>query len=793
MKLYNRLYTKKTFARQFSVYFILSILVISMIGIMVYYTSIGILKEEAEKFHLGQIKSVKSSIDNRFEELKKLNYQISNSRLFNKVIYMRNGIDYTRVNALEFMTMQQELATFKSVNSFIDEIFVYFNNGELILTSTGKDGAEYFFKSMFKADQEGQFNESFLKYNKIGSQIIPNLEFQYLGRKYNSMAYIQGILSSYNKTSSPSNNNYSSSLIILTRTDKINDILGSFSSASTFNINIINNKNEIIGSYGTIPQTKGENDYYSYKGQDIIYRDRVGGIEYIIYHVLSDVEGLEYVAIAPMNVITQKVDQFKQVFIAVFAIAVALTVIMITMATTKSLDPLKKIILSITKDNDYNHSNQMYKTEFEVIEGCINNLRYEKDQMKQDLREYNYLQKNNLIMALIKGNLIYNPKDEIFTKYEVYFPYKYFKVSILEIEHYSSVRGGTNAKKDHYIVPEIILGIKNMVKENYIFSKYIIYVVEVDQNKVSLLINLADPSGNTKSLLKDDLIFSQELKKIKEEIENKFGIIVTVGMGNIYNTFIGINQSYKEAQMALNMKLLKGKSSIIKFKEIDTDSEKKLRYYYPLEKEHELIEGLKSANFDKVNEIFHDIVNENLNKQKLDITTARFLFYDLQATALKALQELSLSVCDNNNVLQDLSTLNTFTEMTGYIRKIYKEICNEIKIKNDNLTETLIKDILNEIDGNFCDSNFSLNICASKFDLSDSYLSKFFREKTGFYFSEYLNRKRIEKAKEYLASEETTVKDIATEVGFISDVTFRRVFKKYELMTPIEYREDSYL
>jgi AraC-like DNA-binding protein len=38
-----------------------------------------------------------------------------------------------------------------------------------------------------------------------------------------------------------------------------------------------------------------------------------------------------------------------------------------------------------------------------------------------------------------------------------------------------------------------------------------------------------------------------------------------------------------------------------------------------------------------------------------------------------------------------------------------------------------------------------------------------------------------------------TVKDIATEVGFISDVTFRRVFKKYELMTPIEYREDDCL
>jgi two-component system response regulator YesN len=543
------------------------------------------------------------------------------------------------------------------------QVFVYFNNDGLVLTSTGKDKVEYFFSNIFKIEDDRLFNIAMLKNNNKDAQIIPNLEATYLGRRYNSMVYVQGILSSHNKT-------YESSLIILTKTNRINEILGSFSSKGAFNINIINNKNEIIASHGSLPLHKGNKNYYSYKGYDSIFRDKIEGIEYIIYHIPSDINELEYVAIAPLSIVIKKAEQFKKIFITTFTSAIIFTMIMVTMVTTKSLDPLKRIIFTLLKDDNYNYSKNEYRTEFEVIENCINSLKHEKSLMQLELQKYNYLQKNNLITALLKGNLMYSPDEEdIFIKYGISFPYSFFRVFKFEIEQYIEDYNKINEEKDYYITPEIILIIKSMMENILTTLKYVSYVVEIDQSKVVILMNINDMPGPSEfdfSIKHSNV--NQVLRKIKEEIEDKFGIIITVGIGNTYNTFAGISQSYKEAQKALNFKLLKGKSSIIIFKEINY-CEGQLHYYYPLDKEHALIEYLKSASFDKVEEILDSIIEENLNKQKVDITTARFLFYDLQATALKALQELNLSSFNNSMISQDLSNLNTFEEMIDYIKK----------------------------------------------------------------------------------------------------------------------------
>ncbi|NSW89115.1 MAG: AraC family transcriptional regulator [Firmicutes bacterium] len=790
MMLYKKLYGQKTFIKQFTAYFTLSIITISIIGLMIYYTAVRIIEEEAEKFHLTLINSIKNSIDNRFEEFNKLNMQLSGNRLFNKVIHMREGIDYSRISMIDFLTMFEELASFKSVNSFIDEIFVYLDNESLILTPTGKEEAEYFFNNIFEIENKDMLNLDVLQKNDKDSQIISNLKVTYLGRRYDSMAYIQGIASSYKY-----NKCYAASLIILTKTNSIIELLNSFNSKGDFNIYILNKKNEIVVSHGNLPYFKGNSNCYLYTGSTNVFRDKIEGLDYIIYHIPSDINELEYVAVVPLSLITQKAGYFKEIFTAVFISAIVFALIMVLLVTRKSLDPLRKIIFTILKDDDYSYSKHECRSEFEVIENCIKKLRNEKNLMQLEMQKYNYIQKNNLIINLLKGNVEYNTdQKDIFLKYGISLPYSYYKVSIFEIEYYKKENyNKANNEKDYCVMPEIILIIKEMLESVLITLKCTSYVVEMERYRIAVLMNI----NNSSALLDSDFVVKQPninqiLRKIKEEIEDKYDIVITVGIGNTYNIFKGINQSYEEAQKALNFKLIKGKSSVIAYNEI-CNRETNLHYYYPLDKELALIEGLKSAAFDKIEEILDSIIEENLKKQNPDLAIARFLFYDLQATALKALQELNLSNLDNSIVSQDLLLLNTFGEMMDYIKKMYRGICEEIKSKNESFAQSLIKDILDEIDKKCFDSNFSLNLCASKFGLSNSYLSRFFRENTGLYFSEYLNKKRIEKAKQLLAVENLTIKDIALEVGFINDVTFRRVFKKYELKTPVQYRENNCL
>ena len=55
-------------------------------------------------------------------------------------------------------------------------------------------------------------------------------------------------------------------------------------------------------------------------------------------------------------------------------------------------------------------------------------------------------------------------------------------------------------------------------------------------------------------------------------------------------------------------------------------------------------------------------------------------------------------------------------------------------------------------------------------------------------FLEYVNLMRIERAKKLLREDEASIKEIAWQVGFNSDITFRRLFKKYEGISASDYR-----
>jgi YesN/AraC family two-component response regulator len=83
--------------------------------------------------------------------------------------------------------------------------------------------------------------------------------------------------------------------------------------------------------------------------------------------------------------------------------------------------------------------------------------------------------------------------------------------------------------------------------------------------------------------------------------------------------------------------------------------------------------------------------------------------------------------------------------------------------------------------------DISLTMLAEEFGLSESYISRFFHEYSGSTFKTYLNRYRINKAKELLAEDELKVREVATEVGFLSSDTFIKIFRKMEGISPGRY------
>ena len=75
--------------------------------------------------------------------------------------------------------------------------------------------------------------------------------------------------------------------------------------------------------------------------------------------------------------------------------------------------------------------------------------------------------------------------------------------------------------------------------------------------------------------------------------------------------------------------------------------------------------------------------------------------------------------------------------------------------------------------------------------MSESSVSRLFKNHFREMFADYVCRLRMEKAKEYLRAGRYTVKVVAGMVGYNNELSFSRAFQKYEGIRPSIYAELS--
>jgi YesN/AraC family two-component response regulator len=130
-----------------------------------------------------------------------------------------------------------------------------------------------------------------------------------------------------------------------------------------------------------------------------------------------------------------------------------------------------------------------------------------------------------------------------------------------------------------------------------------------------------------------------------------------------------------------------------------------------------------------------------------------------------------------------------FTDVEQYIRffeHFLTDVVQDINQKRED--RDWIVDFLQDYVQHHYSEDLSLDLVADKLNLSSGYVSKYYKEKTGVNFSDFLNEFRIQKAKELLQQSDYRIQDIAGQVGYFNVNSFIRMFRKVTGMPPGEYR-----
>lgn len=101
-----------------------------------------------------------------------------------------------------------------------------------------------------------------------------------------------------------------------------------------------------------------------------------------------------------------------------------------------------------------------------------------------------------------------------------------------------------------------------------------------------------------------------------------------------------------------------------------------------------------------------------------------------------------------------------------------------ISLKVEKVIEYLHQNISNKV---------TLQELSDLVHISPFYLSRAFKNSTGYTVIEYFNKIKIDKAKELMIESDKKVKDIAQMIGFGDEFYFSRIFKKIEGISPSEF------
>lgn len=212
--------------------------------------------------------------------------------------------------------------------------------------------------------------------------------------------------------------------------------------------------------------------------------------------------------------------------------------------------------------------------------------------------------------------------------------------------------------------------------------------------------------------------------------------------------------------------------------------------------------GLQALNLVKSNDI--DIVLADINMPKMngldfaknakahnkDILITLVTGYDYFDYAVSALR-----YGVDEYLLKPVSKKDIEKVITQMIDKLkeskLKSELKDIAVEEDTIQKdgSYKDDIQKVIETKLVDSDFSLTMLADEVNLSQSYLSRIFKQYFGMPFRDYIFNERIKQSKILLLSSDKKIYEVCEAVGFDDPNYFSTIFKKATGYSPNGYRK----
>ena len=294
----------------------------------------------------------------------------------------------------------------------------------------------------------------------------------------------------------------------------------------------------------------------------------------------------------------------------------------------------------------------------------------------------------------------------------------------------------------------------------------------------------------------DAQLYAQKLMKTVLSRDKAFPALSGY-LGNAHEGLEGIGRSCEEAAKAREYANFVSRTGrqVVLFDETMVSSGISWQNYDIVDAERRFVSLMLEGDYGSSEQLLHEILSYYTGQEGLSLRVMQTRMYGVINMMVNVLHEVEPEIGTGEESLEDPLELLLRTRTMQELEDVVGRIMRQLRLRHEETQDQLssrLEDVTRFIHANYADENLSVQMLADRFGLSLPYLSREFKNSRGIGVLNYINGYRIEKAKEILARDENiTLSETARQVGYSSSQTLIRIFKRYEGVTPGQFRDEA--
>lgn len=749
--------------------YLISYLVIGLLPIVISllaYVNYGqVVMKDIRKSQSYTLSQLKNSFDDNLETVINTSQLLSGNE---KLSLLKSRNYFSNNDLIEIWKFKDDIGTIKNSINFCSEIFVYFYKTDSVVSDKKLFDSKinYIFANSYQMTKR-QFMDAIDSPVYQGYNIVQNEQGE------NTIFFLKNIYSY----------NYKEKLATIVTVVPWENIAANIASVDKERVYWINEKDQLLEGNNTEPSGQPLT-FEDYQDEGQLLFTRTEGVKYVNSFMKSQYYDFKYCITMPRSYYYKEINQMKYMLILQMLVMIVLALALARFYSARNYKPISKLISLLRKNKEA--AREYFN--FDNMEADIEKLYKENQSLSSSWYQAKDALFNQAVSGFIKGwNYDETVLEDIIlanSKITLSKPYITMVITYRDISD-CNLFAGINASEKEKTFRLLKFVFKNIFDEN-VLSKYPGFFCDVDGMHLCIF--------NTNEDITNENALAYDIRKCLCAYKKLLNLKVNIGASSVHRGAGALPRAYEEADQVLSFQAFWGKDfESFAFYEESSMHYDEINHYDNMltEQQKRLYNLVIAKEYDKASELLNQMLNEMFVRevQFTDINKCRMfgLINNVYNSLSDSIGRNDPAFYKRLNPMQRMLKANSIDSVRDIINDIFKDIEEEAKELIKNERPRWIQEIMDFIDVNYNDPNLNVSILADKLNMNLSYIGRTFKNYTGYGIIDMIHIRRVEECKKRLILGES-VREVAESIGYLDSKSLIRIFKKYEGITPGQFK-----